>query len=307
MIRKIPYSKIDFEKYLACIRSSSQYKIYAEPEYLNIVTQNKWDCYIYGNYEAVMPIPFKFKYGLKVVAMPVFCQQLGVFGDVSDVIFKAFEAKLHLTTFCQSYQFSDHDSRQFKPHGVLCDNFILNFDNDYDKIFGDYKKDRKKDVRRMSKFDDFQIVDNINLPDYLKHLGNVYPHLSKYYENEITSQLIDYFSRTNRAVFSGIEVGGVLISSFLMVNTGDSFLLLLSSKDVSKEYKGAFAYLIDSFVKKNANTKYLLDFEGSSIKSIADYNKSFGAISQPYTRYRSLIFRCLDFVLQFKSWFSLKK
>ena len=80
MIRKIPYSEIDFEKYECCIETAFQKNFYAKKEILDFLCEN-WELLIYGDYDFVMPIPITRKFSFNVVIQPLFCQQLGVFSS----------------------------------------------------------------------------------------------------------------------------------------------------------------------------------------------------------------------------------
>ena len=41
-------------------------------------------------------------------------------------------------------------------------------------------------------------------------------------------------------------------------------------------------FLIDNFIKNNAETDFLLDFEGSNIEGVQRFYKGFGAENQNY-------------------------
>ncbi|WP_297814294.1 hypothetical protein [uncultured Polaribacter sp.] len=78
MIQYIKRKDLDILKYDACIENSVQSRIYGFSWYLDIVADH-WDVLVLDDYEAVMPIPWKSKYGIKYIGQPYFCQQLGVF------------------------------------------------------------------------------------------------------------------------------------------------------------------------------------------------------------------------------------
>ncbi len=75
MIQRIKYKHIDFQKYNVCIEQSVQKNLYCKKENLDFLSKN-WELLVYGDYEAVMPIPFVKKAFYKFVVMPLFCQQL---------------------------------------------------------------------------------------------------------------------------------------------------------------------------------------------------------------------------------------
>ena len=82
-IKYIHREHLDEEKYNQCIDTSIQSKIYAFSWYLDIVCNN-WDVLVLNDYEAVMPLPWRKKYGIKYVYPPFWVLQLGVFSK--DVI-----------------------------------------------------------------------------------------------------------------------------------------------------------------------------------------------------------------------------
>ena len=76
MIRFVNRNQIDVEKYNYCIEKAIQSRIYAYAWYLDIVADN-WSVLVLDDYDAVMPLPWKIKYGIKYITQPFFTQQLG--------------------------------------------------------------------------------------------------------------------------------------------------------------------------------------------------------------------------------------
>ena len=77
-IHYIKYKDIDKLKWDACITNASNGLVYAYSFYLDAMAGN-WDGLVLGNYEAVMPITFRKKYGITYLYQPAFCGNLGVF------------------------------------------------------------------------------------------------------------------------------------------------------------------------------------------------------------------------------------
>jgi hypothetical protein len=84
-IKYLKHEQIDPEKWNAAVLSSETPLFYALFGYLDCVTENRWDALIFNEYEAVFPLPYKKKWGLKYLVQPVFCQQLGAFGSNKSV------------------------------------------------------------------------------------------------------------------------------------------------------------------------------------------------------------------------------
>ncbi len=62
MIKYVKRKNLDLVKYNDCIENSIQSRMYAFAWYLDIVADN-WDVLVCNDYQAVMPIPWKRKYG----------------------------------------------------------------------------------------------------------------------------------------------------------------------------------------------------------------------------------------------------
>ena len=78
MIQYIKRKNIDVAKYDACIANSIQSRIYAFSWYLDIVADN-WDVLVLDDYKAVMPIPWRKKFGIKYTYTPLRVLELGIF------------------------------------------------------------------------------------------------------------------------------------------------------------------------------------------------------------------------------------
>ena len=77
----------------------------------------------------------------------------------------------------------------------------------------------------------------------------------------------------------------VCIGFFLKYNGRIYYLFGASSKE-GKKY-GATTFLLDSVIKEYSKTENILDFEGSTIPSIASFYKSFGSELTHYYNYKS--------------------
>src|SRR5919202_1571686 len=75
-IEIIPSHTIDKTKWDACIRNSNNGLIYATSSYLNHTTDN-WHGIVVNDYDCVMPLPWRKKFGIRYCYDVPFVQQLG--------------------------------------------------------------------------------------------------------------------------------------------------------------------------------------------------------------------------------------
>src|ERR1035437_183562 len=78
MFRYLRNREIDKKKWDECISNSINGLIYAQSWYLDIVVP-RWDALIKNDYETLMPLPVKQKYGIPYLIQPKHVQQLGIF------------------------------------------------------------------------------------------------------------------------------------------------------------------------------------------------------------------------------------
>ena len=88
----LPSSAIDAQKWDACISLSAQPVIYATHNYLNHFS-DKWMGFVFGDYDAVMPVTLKEKFRLIYLYPAPFVQQSGLFGETDAIDFVSILAK----------------------------------------------------------------------------------------------------------------------------------------------------------------------------------------------------------------------
>ncbi|MGZ3950491.1 MAG: hypothetical protein ACXVBZ_03805, partial [Flavisolibacter sp.] len=71
--------EVEIDKWDRCISGSSNGLIYAYSYYLDATADN-WDALVLNDYQAVMPLPWRKKFGVFYLYQPSFAAQLGVFG-----------------------------------------------------------------------------------------------------------------------------------------------------------------------------------------------------------------------------------
>ena len=78
MIRIIKRRDLDLQKYDSCIDESLQSRIFAFSWYLDIAVE-QWEVAVLNDYEAVMPLPVRQKFGISYVYPPFWILELGIF------------------------------------------------------------------------------------------------------------------------------------------------------------------------------------------------------------------------------------
>lgn len=74
----LTYQEIDKLKWDTCIHNSFNGLLYAYSWYLDVVTE-QWDALVEGDYERVMPLPYRRTMGFEQIYMPALAPLLGIF------------------------------------------------------------------------------------------------------------------------------------------------------------------------------------------------------------------------------------
>lgn len=298
-LQKIKRKELDVEKYSKALNESLNYRIYAEVWYLDILTEEKWECWIAGDYEVIMPIPLQFKLGFKFVTMPIYCQQLGLFykEEISDDLFKEFEKKLHQYRV-RSYCFNEENTERYNPKGKKKVNHVLELNKPYDTIRKNYNRNRRRKLLPLPA--GYRLLQSDSIDDFFNLYAEEYPHLNKKEWVEKLKQIMTYAFRENIGYQFRVEDdSSLLAASLFYIKTHRRLFQLGASRNKSNADAGFFTIIINHAIEKFSNTMdFKFDFEGSMLKGVALFNESFGAQKCFYTSYAN--FDYLKILKKFK-------
>ena len=292
MIKRITRKKLDVNQYTECLNRSVNYRIYAEVLYLDALVGENWDCYVLNDYEAIMPLPFVKKFGLKFIVQPTYCQQLGVFHqeNFSKETFQLFEKKLH-RNLVRAYSFNEENTTLFVPKGEKRVNQILDISKEYTSIYQEFNSNRKRNISKNN-FNHLLVKkDEIQLEWFIKTLKEHYTY-SQTINLVVFEQLIKSLSLKKKiSIYSlHLENNSEAISSALIRHSKNRRILINSVRNKTEEPQGSFSYLLANIIKENSNQNLIFDFEGSNIAGIQQYYASYNSIIQHYHYFSNLKF-----------------
>ena len=288
MIQYLTREKLNIEKYNDCISNALNTRIYAFSWYLDIVADD-WDILVKDDYEAVMPLPKKRKYYIHYIYLAPWTQQLGILSsnhiDRADVFsfLENIPKKFKLIDIFFNSQ-NTFSSQQIKWR----DNFVLILDKNYESLRKQYRNDRKHRCKQAKQYN-LEIIENYNhvkIIELFKENKGGELNRSKY-DYYILSELMKFAIQNKFAEIIGVVnsnkelIGGAF---FLKDNHRISYLFSAINKEGRQ--KQAMSFLIDRVIERNAESNYTLDFEGSMIKELASFFKSFGAQKETYLHFK---------------------
>ncbi|MFV0176921.1 hypothetical protein OBK27_08285 [Empedobacter falsenii] len=288
MIKRVSRKKLDVNKYTECLNKSVNYRIYAEVFYLDALVENNWDCYVLNDYEAIMPLPFVKKIGFKFITQPIYCQQLGVFHqeNLSKETFQLFENKLH-RNLVRAYSFNEENTEMFEPKGEKRVNQVLDLNFDYNIYFKTIRKNRKQEIKTGLP-ENYKICQHSKNIDFIDLLDKNYSHIKKELQLKKLVKLVNKLQEEEKSITISIEENQqVLASSFYIIS--DKRLIQLCNAKVENSPVNLNSFIVHHIIKTNLNKSITLDFEGSSLKGVQEFNESFRAATHYFTCYKNFL------------------
>ncbi|MEO6219583.1 MAG: hypothetical protein ABIO81_04080 [Ginsengibacter sp.] len=285
---KISYSpqrNIDKIKWDNCINTSGNGLIYAYSFYLDNMSRN-WDALIMGDYEYVMPLTWNKKFGIYYLYQPFFCASLGVFGnDISAETIKIFLD--HIPGKFKYWDFYLNKSNVFSIDGYNLyerKNYVLPLQKDYESLSAAYAKSHSRNINRAKETGNI-VQKNISVEDLIslakEQSKNFSPIKAKDHEN--VSQLFTFLQKKNMAATYGVYSSQQqLVASCAWFFSHNRAYYILVGNHPNGRTSGASHLMIDHFIKEHAGENLIIDFEGSDIKNLAWFYRSFGAIEEKY-------------------------
>ncbi len=280
MIKHLLRNQIDSDKWDACITNAPQKLPYGFSWYLDIACEN-WSALVLNNYAAVMPLPYKKKFGVHYLYQPFFTQQLGIFGSgATENFLKAIPEKYKFQHLHLNYKNSIEEISNYKIEDVQ--NLVIHPKNK--KLKEDFSTHCLRNIKKANS-NDLKIravsVD-VLIKQFRENRGKEIQHLrnSNYKTlQELINALIAYKMAEVYGIFDKKEnlLGGAVFVKFRQRN-----IFYFSSTDSHGRKNKAMYFLLDKMLKRSNSEQITWDFEGSNDENLARFYKGFGATNENY-------------------------
>jgi hypothetical protein len=274
---------LDQKKWDSCIHNSENGLIYGYSVFMDTMA-GEWDALVMGDYEAVMPLPWRSKYGIGYIYQPAFVAQLGVFGNgISNEILNQF-----LMAIPSNFKYID---LPFNHHNIIEEgdyqlrprvNYILDLHPSYEVLYSGYRDNIRRNIKKSIGYG-CSIVKEVALDEIIalatmnEKAGTQQQDLKNF------KALAEKLKEDKRSACYGIvsKEGQLLASAVFLFSHNRAYYLLVGNHPNGRTL-GASHALIDAFIKDHAGQHLLLDFEGSDIRNLAFFYSSFGAREENY-------------------------
>jgi len=287
MIQYLKHQAIDKNHWDECIRKSQNRRIYGFSWYLDLVCPG-WEALVEDDYTYVFPLTGRSKWAVHYLFQPYFTQQLGIFSPqpITD-----FKVNLFINNIPAKFRFAEihlNDKNNFKiekGETTLRLNHELDLTPIYEELLTGYAQNTRRNLRkaqemgvslgRMVRTDEL-----ISL--FRDNFGKTEGKL-RHSHYETLHSLIDCMLVRKMGYILGAyaDNGHLSAAAFFLFDQQRVHYLFAASSPEARE-NGAMFFLIDSFIRENANKSMILDFEGGNDTNLGRFYKSFGSREVPY-------------------------
>jgi len=279
---------IDRAAWDACVQQAGRVA-YGFSWYLDLVCEH-WGGLVFGDYEAVFPLPWKRRAGLCWVYTPFYCQQLGVFGRHNQLpqtgewlraIPRRFR-KADLAVAATDHALPKGWTSTERP------NFVLDLSPDAEALRTNCETNTRRNLKKAKAaglLTDKDLAPAELLALIRQHQGPKLPALGEREYNRILSVM-----ETARKLGLGTLIRAFDPAApdtaqagafFLQAPRGPLYLFGTTTPDARQN--GAMTLVFDRLIGDHPGQKgQFLDFEGSALPGLARFYQGFGATQEPY-------------------------
>ncbi len=292
-------SQINTQKWDECIQNSQHILSYALSGYLDGVCDpisdyskfnfddealnqseiaGQWGALILNDYEAVFPLPWRKKYGLHYIYQPSFCQQLGLFGNPGNHTTEDFLRKIpkkFIKIHLQVHPFFG------KPKNAQeKTNYILECPHLPEEKFN---KDALKNVKRCLDAGviykkPYKLYDILKIYDDAWGEHNPFVWFNDYEGFEMACMNMEKEGKIY-ATIAKSQDGETLAGAIFLISPKRVHYVCAGPTNAGKEL-GIMHGIIHHVAMEFPNHE--IDFEGSSIPSVAQFYKKFNPTNEPF-------------------------
>jgi len=275
VLKLIKHKDIDRTRWDIIASKSS--RAYFLSWYLDAVSPG-WDALVWEEYKYIMPLTHTKKYGFKLLVQPPFCQQTGILSTNKNLEienkFHRYIKKHYIWSFWQG------NSEMASKSNYSKQNFTLLLKRNYTDIRDNYSRNHKKNIKKYLRSHSY-----VSTTEMVK----AYEFIKKHVRYELSSKSWNTLKRIMQKAQETNKLECLVSIHKSQIEAVSVFIwegrsvLLIASASTAEGYEHSAQYgIIDYFITENANRHIILDFEGSSIDSIAYFYQGFSPEKETY-------------------------
>ena len=295
-LRHLKNSKIDFKRWDAALTETHHPLIYANSWYLNIVSPN-WEALVNEDYTILVPLPIKKFLGIKFLAQPPFCQQLGLF---STEYTKCEEVSLEIGALPFATITYQTKNICFKKKDCLTkkrNNLTLPLVKEYAQLFKAFNQNTKRNIKKAAKHPQ-KINQTFCAETFIDFSQKHAPYSLSIKNWRVLKRIVEVSIKNKTgALWTVTDTNKTTLCMGFFLNEYNRITFLSGhSSPEGFEQKSMFL-LMDHIIKTDAESNKTLDFEGGSLEGVARFYKGFGAKEEIYYAWQNPILKPIVLIL----------
>jgi hypothetical protein len=284
-MKYLNHTQIDKQKWDLTIGNSPNGLVYALSWYLDIVSPN-WNALVTDDYEIIIPLPSITKFGYGILYQPIFAHQLGVFSKKQ---IAEEEVDLFISEAIKNYKFIDiklnnQNPAPQKKYFNKRQTQTLDLNKSYSEIAQNYNRSLKSNLAK-SRRTEFVFTQCENPSLLIENMREMYnrKNIEGVKDNDFKnlSKIIDYSIAAGIGRLYCANFDDQVCSIMFVLTWQNRAYTFYGTSALGREKRSLVA-LMDYYIQENVGKKLVLDFCGSNIPGVAEWNIGFGAQNNVY-------------------------
>ncbi len=278
-LKHLRHNEIDKTIWDERIAQSKLSQPYALSWYLDIVCPN-WEALVSADYDYLMPLPIKYKCGIKYLVQPLWVQQLGVFSDkeLTEDIINSFIRHIPYSIYAFNLNSINHTNKYCtRPSRI---NLTLTLNDSYAEIQSHYSSNTKRNIKKAQSHS--LDIQELSVDSFISFWAEYAKQSSPNHLmllNQITQAAQQ---RGNATIVAAIDGSNNVVAALFALNMPSTIVTLAPVSSPEGTQMSAMFLILDHLLRTNQSSNRLFDFEGSMIPGVARLYKGFGGVESYY-------------------------
>lgn len=284
----LPASAIDAHAWDHCVANDPYGLIYSRYHFLQTLC-DQWHGLVLGQYDAVMPIPWRRKWLIRYAYQPAFIQQLGLTGHYSPADFPYIQKAIR--KFVRLGDSTLHHGNaalaNSLSHTHPRNNFVLPLQKDFGQIRSGFAPLLLKNIERASR-KSLQYRKEYKLETILTQSRSLYGSRIKQRRAKDEAALLQYCIHHPHDCLSRVVLApdGELLASALLVQDDRRLYHLINNTTEKGRAMLANHWLMHELIREYSGSNRILDFEGSMLPGVEQFYRQFGVTTEIYYQWK---------------------
>lgn len=289
VIRFYQHDEVDKTKWNRCVETSPAATLFADYDFLSVANPD-WAALVMDDYAAVMPLPWREKYGFRYVYNPFYCSRSGIYSDgripsdLAGAFINAIPKSFVTIDLCLNEGIPVDCAI---PANSVQVSHRLPLNQPYEALVHGFSSNHKRNVRSSHSFGT-QLDTGLDVSEVValfrgSRRGQDKSVRMQERDYRIFAQMCD-FARQRAAleVWGAHDPDGTLLAGAVFLHDHQRLWFWASGRNEEFADRRAMFFLMDECIRKYAGQPLVLDFNGSRTESVARFYAGFGAERYTY-------------------------